>query len=172
MNDTGIILAIVAVVAVAVTDIIVRLRIAPRRRDKFVEELLESMTEPEPNLQGEAQASTQMDVSLLETLLRYFELSATSRQILAALAHRTDGLSEPELLSAVNHGLAARGRRELPAGVVRKIVSLLLRADLTELRQGKLELTNVGRHLHTILQAPSTTERQALFLRRADLAMH
>ena len=51
MNDTGIILAIVAVVAVAVTDIIVRLRIAPRRRDKFVEELLESMTEPEPNLQ-------------------------------------------------------------------------------------------------------------------------
>ena len=48
MNEVEIILGIVAIVVVAVADIVVRLRIAPRRRDKFLEDLLESMTGPEP----------------------------------------------------------------------------------------------------------------------------
>lgn len=48
MSEVGIILGIVALVVVAAADTIVRLRIAPRRRNKFLEDLLESMSEPEP----------------------------------------------------------------------------------------------------------------------------
>jgi len=44
MNDTGIILCVVAVAAIA-TDVIVRLVIAPRRREKFMEELLDCIVE-------------------------------------------------------------------------------------------------------------------------------
>lgn len=163
MSEVGIILGIVAIVVVAVADIIVRLRIAPRRRDKFLEDLLESMTDPEPaeRMSQVNRAPTVLDVSLVESLLRHFELSATSRHVLAALALRTEGMSEPEVVAAVNHQLARQRRRELPATVVRKIVMILMGADLTTIRQGKLEITNAGRHLHTILQARSTAAAPA-----------
>ena len=163
MSEVGIILGIVVIVVVAVADIIVRLRIAPRRRDKFLEDLLESMTEPESAEQMERmpQASMGVDDSLVESLIRHFELSAISRHVLAALALRTEGMSEPEVVAAVNHQLARQRRRELPATVVRKIVMILMGADLTTIRQGKLEITNAGRHLHTILQARSTAAAPA-----------
>ncbi|MBE0543116.1 MAG: hypothetical protein IH623_17355 [Verrucomicrobia bacterium] len=159
MSEVGIILGIVVIVVVAVADIIVRLRIAPRRRDKFLENLLESMTEPEPaeRMSQVNRVATVLDESLVENLLRHFELSATSRHVLAALALRTEGMSEPEVVSAVNHQLARQCGRELPATAVRKIVMILMGADLTTIRQGRLEITNAGRHLHTILQARSTS---------------
>ena len=49
MNDTGIILCVVAIAAIAV-DGIVRLVIAPRRREKFMEELLDCIVEPEAEI--------------------------------------------------------------------------------------------------------------------------
>jgi len=49
MIDTGIILCVVAVAAIA-TDGIVRLVIAPRRREKFMEELLDCIVEPETEI--------------------------------------------------------------------------------------------------------------------------
>lgn len=158
MSEVGIILGIVIILVVAVADIIVRLRIAPHRRDKFLEDLLDSMTEPEPaeKMGRTPQASMGLDDSLVESLLRHFEMSATSRHILTALALQTEGMNEPEVLSAVNHQLANQRRQELPAAVVRKIVMILMRADLTTIRQGKLEITNAGRHLHTILVSRST----------------
>lgn len=164
MSEVGIILGIVAIVGVAVADIIVRLRIAPRRRDKFLEDLLESMTEPEPaeHISQINHTPTVVDDSLVESLLRHFELSAISRHVLAALALRTEGMSEPEVVSAVNHQLARQRRRELPATVVRKIVMILMGANLTALRLGRLEITNAGRHLHTILQARSTAAAPAV----------
>ena len=163
MSEVGIILGIVAIVGVAVADIIVRLRIAPRRRDKFLADLMESMTEPEPaeHMSQVNRAPTVLDDSLVESLLRHFELSSTSRHVLAALALRTEGMSEPEVVSAVNHQLARQRSRELPAAVVRKIVLILMGADLTTIRQGRLEITNAGRHLHTILQARSTAAAPA-----------
>lgn len=163
MIEVGIILGVVVIVVVVTADIIVRLRIAPRRRDKFLEDLLESMTEPEPAQQTERKPQTSMGLedSLVESLIRHFELSATSRHILVALAVRTEGMSEPEVLTAVNHQLARQRRRELPAAVVRKIVMNLMGADLTALRQGKLEITNAGRQLYAILQARSTDEAPA-----------
>lgn len=164
MSEVGIIFGIVAIVGVAVADIIVRLRIAPRRRDKFLEDLLESMTEPELAEPSSPvnHAPTVIDDSLVESLLRHFELSVISRHVLAALALRTEGMSEPEVVSAVNHQLARQRRRELPATVVRKIVMILMGADLTALRLGRLEITNAGRHLHTILQARSTAATPAV----------
>jgi len=49
MNDTGVILCVVAIAAIA-ADVIVRLVIAPRRREKFTEELLDCIVEPEAEI--------------------------------------------------------------------------------------------------------------------------
>ena len=158
MSEVGIILGIIAILTVAMIDIIVRLVIAPRRRDKFLENLLESMTEPEPadQMSRAPHASAALNDSLAESLLRHFEQSATSRHVLAALTSRTSGMHESEVLAAVNRELAHLRKRELPAAVVRKVVMILMGADLAALSQGRLELTTAGKRLHALLQVRST----------------
>lgn len=163
MSEIGITLGMIAIVVVAMADIIVRLRIGPHRRDEFLEDLLESMTEREPveQLERAPQAATRLDDSLIESLVRYFELSATSRYILNTLALRTEGMSESEVLSAVNNHLASQRRRELPEAVVQKVAKLLTRTGLTARHDGKFEITNAGRHLYSVLQARSTRSTPA-----------
>lgn len=155
-----VLLIVVGVVAsaVGVANLIDRRRNLSAGRDKLLEELFESLIEPEllEQTRCESPPLTGTEVSLLENLLRYFELSATSRNVLAALASRSDGMSEAELLSAVNRQLEHQRRRALPATVVRKIVMILMRADLTTNRSGKLTITDEGRLLHTILNTRST----------------
>ncbi len=158
MSEFGIILGITAIVAVAMLDIIVRLVVAPRRRDKYLETLLDSMTEAEPadQMLRAPHASAALDDSLAESLLRHFEQSATSRHVLAALTSRTSGMPESEVLAAVNRELANLRKQELPAAVVRKVVMILMGADLAALRRGRLELTTAGKRLHALLQVRST----------------
>ena len=158
MNEVGIILGISAIIAVALLDIIVRLMVAPRRREKFLENLLDSMVEPEPanQLPPAPHASAALDDSLAESLLRHFEQSATSRHVLAALTSRAGGMPEAEVLAAVNGQLVRRRKRELPAAVVRRVVMILRGAELAALHQGRLELTIAGKRLHALLQVRST----------------
>lgn len=157
MNEVGSILGIMAIVIVVLSSILIRFLIAPRHRNEFLEELLESMTEPEPadRMSRTPHASVALDDSLAENLLRHFEQSATSRHVLAALTSRTAGMPESEVVTAVNRELAHRRKRELPAAVVRKVVMILMGADLAALRQGRLELTTAGKRLHALLQARS-----------------
>ena len=61
-------------------------------------------------------------------------------------------MRETEVLAAVNRQLQARGRRELPAAVVRKVVTILMGADLVALRKGALEITSAGSELNVLLQ--------------------
>jgi hypothetical protein len=155
MSEFGITIAIIVIVIVAATDIIVRLRIAPRRRDEFLENLLNSMIESEPidPMMRAFQVPTRLDESLGESLLRHFELSTTSRQVLEVLARRSLGMSEIEVLSAVNRQLAFQRKRELPPAVMRKVVKILIAADLLERREGKLQIAEAGRQLINVLQA-------------------
>jgi hypothetical protein len=159
MNEFGVIVGVIAIVAVIGADIIVRLVIAPYRRDKWLESLLDSMIE-----QGSAgraapvfPVAASLDEALRESLLRHFEQSATSRHVLAALAFRTDGTYESEVLAVVNRQLARLRKRELPASVVRKVVMILMGADLAVLRQGRLELTTAGKRLHALLEVRSAS---------------
>lgn len=158
MNDTGIILCFIAIVAVALLDIIVRLVVAPRRRDKYVESLLDSMTEVEPSDQRSRapRASAVLDDSLGEGLLRHFEQSSTSRHVLSALSSRQCGMHESEVLAAVNRELAHLRKQQLPPAVVRKVVMILMGADLAALRQGRLELTIPGKRLNALLKVRLT----------------
>lgn len=158
MNEFGMIVGIIAIVAVIVADIVVRLVIAPHRRDKWMESLLDSMIEPESAIHDERlfPAAASLDEALSESLVRHFEQSATSRQVLAALAFRTHGMRESEVQQTVNGFLAQKRKRELPAAVVRKVVMILMGADLAALRNGKLQLTTAGKRLHALLEVRSS----------------
>jgi len=157
MSKVEIIFIIIVVVVVAL-DVIVRLVVVPRRRDMFVEALLDSMTEPESAGQAARfpQAAAALDDSLAESLLRHFEHSATSRRVLAAFTLESDGMRESEILSAVNRKLVHLRKRELPAAVVRRVLIILMRADLAELNGERLELTTAGKRLHALLEMRST----------------
>jgi len=157
MSKIEIILTLTVIVVVTL-DTIVRLVVVPHRRDKFVETLLDSMTEPEPPDQTARlpHASAALDDSLAESLLRHFEHSATSRRVLAAFTLESDGMRESEILSAVNRKLVHVRKRELPAAVVRRALIILIRANLAELNGERLELTTSGKRLHALLEVRST----------------
>lgn len=159
MNEFGVIVGVIAIVAVIAADIIVRLVIAPHRRDKWIESLLDSMIESGDAVRTVPAFPTpaSLDEALGESLLRHFEQSATSRHVLAALAFRTDGTHESEVLAVVNRQLSQLHKRELPAAVVRKVVMIQMGAHLAALRQGRLELTTAGKRLHALLEVRSAS---------------
>lgn len=157
MNEFTVLVGVIALVAVVTADILVRLVIAPHRRDRWTESLLDSMIESKANRQSKEvlPAAASLDEALGESLVRHFEQSATSRQVLAALAFREGGTHESDVLAAVNRQLARSRKRELPATAVRKVLMILMGADLAALRQGRLELTVAGKRLHSLLEVRS-----------------
>jgi len=153
MNGTEIILCLVAL-ALVVLDVIVRLGTWRHSKDKWLEELLDSLVEPETATEVSIPHRPEPESvgRLGEHLFRHFQQSAVSRNVLAVLAARKGRMRENEVLAAVNRQLQARGRRELPAAVVRKVVTILMGADLVALRKGALEITSAGSELNVLLQ--------------------
>lgn len=154
MNEFGIIIGIFVIVAVVAADIIFRVVNAPHRRDRFLEDLMDSLIEAKAESQPEAAAPAAIgpDETLGEHLLRHFEQSATSRHVLSALSVRPGGLSEGEVVATVNYQLSRRRKSELPAAVVRKVVMILMGAGFARLAHGRLELTHAGKRLDALLQ--------------------
>jgi hypothetical protein len=159
MNDFGLMVGIFSLFAVIAAGIIARLVVTPYRRSKWVERLLDNMIEPASVARAGPRflAAALMDDALGESLVRHFEQSALSRQVLTTLAFRTDGMHTSEIRQALNKMLAQERKRELPASVVRRVVMILMGANLATLRQRKLQLTTAGRRLHALLQVRSTS---------------
>lgn len=146
-------------ILVVVADAIARLVVAPRRRDTFLEGLMDTLIETDAPTQGTvtAPADATSIEQLGENLLRHFEQSAISRSVLEVLAFRDEGLNEIGIVEAVNHALAKEHKRELPHTVIRKIMMVLMRANMVALRQGSLRLTDAGRQLNALLQTRATS---------------
>ncbi len=153
MIVTEIILCVAALGLIAL-DIIVRLGTARHSKDKWLEELLDTLVEPEiaTDVSMADHPEPESVGRLAEHLFRHFQQSAVSRNVLAVLAARKGRMHENELLAALNRQLQARGRRDLPAAVVRKVVTILMGADLVALRKGALEITSAGSELNVLLQ--------------------
>lgn len=157
MNEAVIFLCVVAIAVVA-ADAIVRLVLAPRSRDAFLEKLIDTLIETDAATQGATRdhSDARSIEQLSENLLRHFEQSAISRNVLEVLAIRDEGLNEIGILEAVNHRLVEKHKRELPQTVIRKIVMVLMGADMIALRNGSLQITDAGRQLNALLQARVT----------------
>lgn len=147
------IIIVLAAIGILTADIVVRLFIAPRKRERFVADLLNIMYEP-----GVPAASAAMHVhpnhlwdALGEGLLRHFTQSWLSCRILEILAASKPGMCEMDILTEINLALVEKGRQPLPEVAVRKVLMILLGADFVTLHHGTLSLTGQGRNLHRVV---------------------
>lgn len=139
-------ISIIAIL-VAGLDLVMRLIVAPRRRERFVSALLDQLVEPAT--EGEPAAVPARDIN--ECLLRHFEKSVTSRAILSALANE-GGMSQRDLHHRLNHALSESGKPALPLEVARRVATILLNAGLVGVDRGVLRLTELGKDLNSVLR--------------------
>jgi hypothetical protein len=158
--STEILLITIAIVVVA-ANVLVRLVLLPGRRDKFIGELLDNLMEPATATESvpSAEQSLVLPSDLREPLLRHFEKSTASRQILHTLANG-EGMSPKELSAAVNQSLAERGKPPLPLAVARRVAIALLQAGLVGIENGALRITELGRNLNLLLEGRKKAARQ------------
>jgi hypothetical protein len=152
----------VALILVVVAGTGLRLWIEPRRRPHFIARLWEHIARSAES-EGEGptvQPAAKVDETLSECLVRHFESSAASRQLLAILAEHPGGMDRLDMISALNQERLQAQKRELPAAVVRKILFILMGANLARLRQGKLHITDAGRLLHALLKHRAITAKE------------
>ncbi len=149
----AIIILVTFALVMVVVDVIVRLFVAPARKDRFLRDLLDHLVEGDPqNESAEFFKNTgRPSEDLQECLLRHFEKSLTSRQILNALAD-SGGLTQRDLLRELNQAFAAKGKGPLPLTAARRVAMILLHAGLLEVENGVLQITNVGQNLNLLLQ--------------------
>ncbi len=167
LEATRLVVLVTIAIVVVMADIIVRLVILPRRKEKFIRELLDHLVEynAEPQPAGPLEAASSPAGDLHECLLRYFEKSATSRQILNTLAG-CERLTQRELGSALNRTLAEEGKAALPPAVARRVVMILLHAGLVEVDRSVLQISKLGQNLNLLLQ----TRKQAGMARSASMS--
>lgn len=134
-------------------DVYVRLKTAPERKDRFIRELLDQLLEPsaEPQLATEKATADSPAPDLKECLLRHFEKSSTSREILRALSCE-EGLNQKDLVHRLNKVLDKRGKPPLPLDVARRVAMILLHAGFIVLDRGALRVTDTGRELNSLLR--------------------
>ncbi|HWQ90886.1 MAG TPA: hypothetical protein VN673_04390 [Clostridia bacterium] len=156
MNQPETSTAIVAVtiaILVILADIVVRMFLLPRRKEKLLQNLLdqlvESNAEEEESLSAGAKVVAPTDLS--ECLLRLFEKSGTSREILNTLASNK-GLTHNELSVALNQRMAERSNSALPPSVAERVAVNLINAGLLTMEHGRLRSTEVGQRLNMPVQ--------------------
>lgn len=130
-----------AAIAVVGLDIFVRLYRAPGRRDGFYRSLLET-SEGVPQ-RGDVAGGAD-DASLGPALLEFFRQSFTSRHLANALAGAGGSMTGSELEKQVATEIAAKWNREMPINAIRRVIMILLGANLVEQRGDKLALTEAG----------------------------
>ncbi|HUS37056.1 MAG TPA: hypothetical protein VM680_17050 [Verrucomicrobiae bacterium] len=154
MELTHIYIAIAAIIVIGI-DIGVRLRVAPRGRDAFYKALIEMGA----GMRSERRLSPIEDeqLSLSHALLQVFQESFTSRQVIAALAKSPDGLEGKELEQHVRESAVEQWNRPLSINAIRRVILILMGANLVDQRDGKFAMTGVGWALHSRLETAPTS---------------
>ena len=153
MELTHIYVAMIAIIVIGI-DIVIRLRVAPQGRDAFYKALIEMGA----GMRSERRLSPMEDeqLSLSHALLRVFQESFTSRQVIAALAKSPDGLEGEELEQHVRESAVQQWNRPLSINAIRRVIMILMGANLVDQRDGKFAMTGVGWTLHSRLESAPT----------------
>lgn len=145
------VIAVFGIIIVGI-DVYVRLKTAPERKDRFIRSLLDQLLEPaaEPQLAAEKLSAPVPALDLRECLLRHFERSSTSREILRALSGDME-LNQKDLVVHLNKVMDERGKPPLPLEVARRVAMILLHAGFIAVDRGALRITEAGRELDSLL---------------------
>ena len=145
------IILVLIVMAIAAADIVVRLYVAPKRKDQLVEDLLDVLHEPDDVPSLDAARARAISGNLMESLLRHFMQSTLSRQIVESLATRQAGLCEREVVDRLVERLEGEGAKALPLAAIRKVLTILMGSDLVVMSHGAIRLTAAGQDLYNVL---------------------
>jgi hypothetical protein len=145
------ILLLTAVLGTVVADIAIRLRMGNGRRDDQVNALLTVLDPAEDEPAGETMNS--YADSLTESLLRYFQQSFVSRQVVSALACSPRGMTEKQLEQRFAELASRAGKRTVPSNALRKVIMILMGADFVRISEGRFKITEYGSALHSSLQS-------------------
>lgn len=158
IEPTALVVIVIFAMIIAAIDIYVRIKTAPERKDRFIRGLLDQLLEPsaEPQLAAEKVTADSPAPDLKECLLRHFEKSSTSREILRALS-REEALNQKDLVLQLNKVLDARGKPPLPFDVARRVATILLHAGFIVVDRGALRVTDTGRELDLLLRGRQET---------------
>ncbi|HYG23913.1 MAG TPA: hypothetical protein VEH04_14110 [Verrucomicrobiae bacterium] len=134
-------------------DIIIRLVIAARQRDKMIRDVLDTMTEPESVTSIQTPAGASIN-GLGIHLLRYFQQSTASRDVLSVLAEAPEVMTERAHVNAVDHLRRERKKGELPSAAILNGARILRGARLAEHLGSGVQVTDAGRQLNEAIQQP------------------
>lgn len=99
--------------------------------------------------------ATPEEDELLDNLLRFFELSSSSRALLRILSSAEERMSYADLTAALNEALARKKRTPLPEHAVRAVIMNLVGAYLAEVKDDSVSATPAGKKVVSLI-----TERQ------------
>jgi len=159
MEPHGYILIAAAFVVVA-ADVMIRLRMTSARRERCVEDLLGMLESKDESSRARENSKVSSGTALANSLLKCFNHSFASRQIVAVLADAPRGMTEKELEWRFAELAGHTGKRAVPAGAIRKVVMNLMSADLVGLSGGKLRTTDLGLALHNVLSSQKSLNAQ------------
>lgn len=143
---------IAAALSVVAADAIIRLRLAPARRDRLLKQLLSVAHGSGEGASGEGEQRE--GPALTDSLLKHFQQSFTSRQIVQALAGAPSGMTQKELEERVNEFAVRSEERSLPSSAVRKVLMILMGAGFVRLADGRFRMTDIGWALDAMLRTP------------------
>jgi hypothetical protein len=138
---------IIVTIAVVALDIFVRLYLARKRRDGFYKSLRELRAGLSARNPISKPTPAPADDSLSQALFAYFQQSFTSRQLITTLATSMEGMAGRQLEKQVAEHVAEKWNRELSIKAIRRVILILMGANLVDLRDGKFALTKVGWNL-------------------------
>lgn len=151
--DHNIYIIIIAIAVVAL-DIVVRVYAARGRRDWFYKALLEMQQGIASRDRKSTPRRVAADDLLSDALLAFFRQSFTSRQIMAALADSIDGIEGKQLEEKIAAHVAGKWNRQLSINAIRRVIMILMGANLVDLQSGKFALTDLGWKLFLKTKSP------------------
>ena len=144
---------IAVVLGVVAVDAIVRFRVAPGRRNRFVKQLLSVFVATEND--SATEDATPETRSLADSLLKHFRQSFGSRHIVQILSEAPGGMTEKELEQRFSELATRSGKSSLPSNALRKVMLILMGASFVKLSDGKFQMTELGWALHSMLGSGS-----------------
>ena len=127
--------------------IAVRLFLARDRCGGFYESLLPIQEGLSSRNKASEPAPVPADDTLASALIIYFQQSFTSRQVMAALASSPDGVPGRRLEQQIVDHVAETWKRKVPLTAVRRVIIILMGANLVGQQNGRFVLTNLGWNL-------------------------
>jgi hypothetical protein len=156
MTGTQISLAIIAVIVWGLVFLFMNRRTSSKEVAKILEDVLSQDKEESTRIP----APTDDREDIYDNLIKFFELSSSSRNILRVIVNSEDKLSFNLIMTEFNALRGRKGQLPLPESAIRPIIMNLMGSNFIQLRDGEFSATPAGHEIIERLKlTPNETKR-------------